>query len=145
MYRRFKVDNFDLDDKERPGQSKRFENEGLETFMDEDSCQTLQKLEDVIENDLSSASKRLKHQKRYKRHSDGKLYFPCHIFLALLHLITTYSNHWPMVYLSSIEVVSIEGVKKWVDLWITSKDESFFCRENRLMLERWENVVDNDG
>jgi len=37
-----------------------------------------------------------------------------------------------------------EDVEKWVFDWIAFKDASFFYRGNRLLPERWENIV-NDG
>lgn len=40
---------------------------------------------------------------------------------------------------------SFEDVKKWVDEWIASKDESFFRRGIRMLPERWEKIIANDG
>ncbi|EGI62127.1 Mariner Mos1 transposase, partial [Acromyrmex echinatior] len=40
---------------------------------------------------------------------------------------------------------SYEDVEKWVSEWIASKNESFFRRGIRLLLERWEKVIANDG
>ena len=37
---RFKSGDFGLEDEERPGQPKKFEDEDLEALLDEDSCQT---------------------------------------------------------------------------------------------------------
>lgn len=59
-FRRFKSGDFDTDDKERPGQPKKFEDEELEVLLDEDPCQTLQELADSLEVDLSTVGKRLK-------------------------------------------------------------------------------------
>jgi len=39
-FRRFKNHNFDLEDKEHEGASKRFEDEDLEATLDEDPCQS---------------------------------------------------------------------------------------------------------
>ena len=39
---------------------------------------------------------------------------------------------------------SYENVEKWVSEWIFSKDESF-RRGIRLLLEKWEKVIDNNG
>lgn len=36
-------------------------------------------------------------------------------------------------------------VRKWIDEWIASKDDSFFRRGIRMLPERWEKVVENDG
>lgn len=40
---------------------------------------------------------------------------------------------------------SYEDTKKWIDLWISDKDESFFQRGIRMLPERWEKVVAADG
>lgn len=56
----FKSGDFDLEDKERPGQPKKFEDEELEVLLDEDSCQTLHELATSLAVDLSTVSKRLK-------------------------------------------------------------------------------------
>ena len=38
-FARFKSVNFDLEDEERPGQAKKFEDEELEALLDENCCQ----------------------------------------------------------------------------------------------------------
>ncbi|GFX83155.1 mariner Mos1 transposase [Trichonephila clavipes] len=40
---------------------------------------------------------------------------------------------------------SYEEVKNWIDSWIASKDNQFFQRGIRTMLERWKKVVASDG
>ena len=40
---------------------------------------------------------------------------------------------------------SYEEVKKWIDLWIASKDAPFFRDGIRKLPERWEKVVISDG
>lgn len=59
-FRRFKNGDFDTDDKERPGQPKKFEDEELEALLNEDSCQTLQELSESLGVDLSTVGKRIK-------------------------------------------------------------------------------------
>jgi len=59
-FRRFKSGDFDTEDKERPGQPKKFEDEELEALLDEDPCQTLQELSESLGVDLSTVGKRLK-------------------------------------------------------------------------------------
>jgi hypothetical protein len=39
-FQRYKNGGFDVEDKERPGRVKKFEDAELEAFLDEDSCQT---------------------------------------------------------------------------------------------------------
>lgn len=59
-FHRFKSGDFDIKDKERPGQLKKFEDEELETLLDEDSCQTLNELATSLNVDISTISRRLK-------------------------------------------------------------------------------------
>lgn len=59
-FRRFKSGDFDIEDKERSGQPKKFEDEELTALLDEDSCQTLRELATSLEVDESTVSKRLK-------------------------------------------------------------------------------------
>jgi histone-lysine N-methyltransferase SETMAR len=59
-FRRFKNNDFDLKDKQRPGQPKKFQDEELEALLDEDSCQTLEELAGALNVDESTVSKRLK-------------------------------------------------------------------------------------
>ena len=59
-FSRFKSGNFKLEDKERPGQPKKFEDEELESLLDEDPCQTLQDLVESLGVNFSTVSKRLK-------------------------------------------------------------------------------------
>ena len=40
---------------------------------------------------------------------------------------------------------SYEGIKKWLDSWIASKDEHFYRNCIRALLERWAKFVANDG
>ncbi|GBP40010.1 Mariner Mos1 transposase [Eumeta japonica] len=58
-FARFKSGDFELDDKVRPGQPKKFEDEESGLF-DVDSCQTLQELATSLAVDLSTVGKRLK-------------------------------------------------------------------------------------
>ncbi|GBP39654.1 Mariner Mos1 transposase [Eumeta japonica] len=53
-FARFKSGDFELDDKERPGQPKKFEDEELQGLFDVDSCQTLQELATSLAVDLST-------------------------------------------------------------------------------------------
>jgi hypothetical protein len=38
-----------------------------------------------------------------------------------------------------------EEVRKLVDEWISSKDDSFYRRGIQLLPEKWQKVVENDG
>ena len=59
-FRRFKDNDYDVKDKERPGQPKKFEDGELEALLEEDSCQTLKELSETLHVDESTVSKRLK-------------------------------------------------------------------------------------
>ncbi|EFN87929.1 Histone-lysine N-methyltransferase SETMAR, partial [Harpegnathos saltator] len=47
-FRRFKSDDFGVDDKPRPGQPKKFEDEKLQTLIDEDPCQSQHELAQLL-------------------------------------------------------------------------------------------------
>ena len=57
---RFKTDDFGLEDKERPGQPKKFEDKELEALLDEDCCQTQEELAKSLGVTQAAISKRLK-------------------------------------------------------------------------------------
>lgn len=59
-FRRFKNNDFDLEDKERSGAPTKFEDEELEALLDLDPCQTLVELGKTLQVDASTVSKRLK-------------------------------------------------------------------------------------
>jgi len=59
-FARFKSGDFDLEDKERPGQPKKFEDKELEALLEENSSQTLEELSTSLGVDLSTVGKRLK-------------------------------------------------------------------------------------
>lgn len=57
---RFRSGDFDVEDKERSGQPKKFEDTELEQLLDEDSCQTQEQLAATLGVDRSTVAKRLK-------------------------------------------------------------------------------------
>ena len=59
-FRRFKNNDFKLEDKERSGAQKKFEDKELEEILNEDRSQTLAELEKTLQVDQSTVSKRLK-------------------------------------------------------------------------------------
>ena len=59
-FARFKSGDFGLEDKERPGQPKKFEDEELEALLDEDCCQTQEELAESSEVTQAAISERLK-------------------------------------------------------------------------------------
>ena len=58
-FQRFKSGDFDISDKERSGQPKKFEDEELEELLDQDSCQTQSELAESLGVTQAAVSKRL--------------------------------------------------------------------------------------
>jgi len=58
-YRRFKSGNFDLKDKQRLGQPKKFEDAELQALLNENSAQTLEELSKALNVGKSTVSDRL--------------------------------------------------------------------------------------
>lgn len=58
-FKRFKSGDFDIKDKERPGQPKKFENADLQALLDKDSTQTLKQLAKALNVTQSTISERL--------------------------------------------------------------------------------------
>ena len=56
----FKNNDIKLEDKERSGAPKKFEDKELEEILDEDRSETLAKLEKTLQVDESTVSKRFK-------------------------------------------------------------------------------------
>ncbi|KAG5318699.1 MOS1T transposase, partial [Pseudoatta argentina] len=59
-FRRFKNNDFELEDKERSGAPKKFQDKELEQLLDEDPSQTLSELGKILQVDESTVLKRLK-------------------------------------------------------------------------------------
>ncbi|KAG5327583.1 MOS1T transposase, partial [Pseudoatta argentina] len=161
-FRRFKSNDFELEDKERCGAPKKFEDKELEQLLDEDPSRTLSELGKTLQVDESTVSKRLKGlgmiQKqghwvpyeltgdRYrlqlmrlsralkeKRPSPDIAPSDFHLFRSMAHGLADRRFH------------SYEEAQKWIDSWIASKDMSFFRRGIHVLPERWEKVVSSDG
>ncbi|KAG5305967.1 MOS1T transposase, partial [Pseudoatta argentina] len=58
-FRRFKNNDFQLEDKERSGAPKKFQDKELEQLLDEDPSQTLSELGKILQVDESTVSKQL--------------------------------------------------------------------------------------
>lgn len=58
-FKRFKIGDFDLKDKERPGQPKKFEDAELQELLDEDAAQTQQQLAEKLNVGRQTISDRL--------------------------------------------------------------------------------------
>lgn len=59
-FRRFKAGDFDVDDKERSGRPKKFDDKELEALLEEDPNQTHEQLAESLGVDTSTVYKRLK-------------------------------------------------------------------------------------
>ena len=59
-FARFKSGDFDLEDEERPGQPKKFEDEEPEALLNEDCCKTQEELAESLGVTEAAISKRLK-------------------------------------------------------------------------------------
>ena len=59
-FRRFKSSDFDVEDKERSGRPRAFEDEELQALVDEDPCQTQKQLAEALNCAQSVISDRLK-------------------------------------------------------------------------------------
>lgn len=62
-FRCYKNNDFDVEDKEHSGATKKFEGGGLEELLNDNSCQTLAKLAESLGVDDPTVSKRLKDPK----------------------------------------------------------------------------------
>lgn len=69
-YRRFKSGDFDLTDKERPGQPKKFEDPELQALLDEDPRQTQKMLAEQLGVAQQTISDRLKAMGKIRK--EGK-------------------------------------------------------------------------
>lgn len=59
-FQRFKSGDFDVRDKERPGQKRKFKDEELEKLLDEDPCRTQGELATALNVSQQTVSSRLK-------------------------------------------------------------------------------------
>ena len=59
-FTRLKSGDFGLEDEERPGQPKKFEDEELEALLDKDRCKTQEELAEFLRVTQAAISKRLK-------------------------------------------------------------------------------------
>ncbi|KAG5311344.1 MOS1T transposase, partial [Pseudoatta argentina] len=155
-FRRFKNNDFQLEDKERSGAPKKFQDEELEQLLDEDPSQTLPELGKILQVDESTVSKRLKglgmiqkqgHRVPYelKPRDVERCFGTCELLFQrqkrkdFLHRIVIGDEKWihydnPKRRKSwgkpgaDRRFHSYEEAQKWIDSWIASKDMSFFRR-----------------
>ncbi|KAG5325795.1 MOS1T transposase, partial [Pseudoatta argentina] len=159
-FRRFKNNDFELEDKERSGAPKKFQDKELEQLLDEDPSQTLRNDPEArtLENRGVSPAMhphRPQNQTTLRPHVakpvktyletlkwevlPHPLYSPdiapsdFHLFRSMAHGLADRRFH------------SYEEAQKWIDSWIASNDMSFFRRGIHVLPERWEKVVSRDG
>ncbi|KAG5322975.1 MOS1T transposase, partial [Pseudoatta argentina] len=165
-FRRFKNNDFELEDKERSGAPKKFQDKELEQLLDEDPSQTLSELGKILQVDKSTVSKRLKglgmiqkqgHWVPYElkprdveqrfgtyelllQRQKRKSFLSPDIAPSDFHLFRSMAHG-----LADRRFHSYEEAQKWIDSWIASKDMSFFRRGIHVLPERWKKVVSSDG
>ncbi|KAG5325797.1 MOS1T transposase, partial [Pseudoatta argentina] len=147
-FRRFKNNDFELEDKERSGAPKKFQDDELEQLLDEAP---------VENRGVSPAMHphRPQNQTTLRPHvaKPVKIYLETlkwevlphplyspdiapsdfHLFRSMAHGLADRRFH------------SYEEAQKWIDSWIASKDMSFFRRGIHVLPERWSKVVESDG
>ncbi|KAG5321058.1 MOS1T transposase, partial [Pseudoatta argentina] len=138
-FRRFKNNDFELEDKERSGAPKKFQDKELEQSLDEDPIHD--KVILLHDNARPHVAKPVKtYQETLKWEVlTHPLYSPdiapsdFHLFRSMAHGLADRRFH------------SYEEAQKWIDSWIASKDMSFFRRGIHVLPERWSKVVESDG
>lgn len=160
-FHKFKNGEYDVEDKERPGPVKKFEDADLETLLDEDSCRTQQELANLLGVTQQAVSHRLKCLGMIQKlgiwvpHVSKvvKTYLETLKWDILPHL--PYSpdiapSDFYLFRLMTHDLAdqhfrSYEEAKNWIDSWIASKDKQFFRRGIQKLPQRWEKVVASDG
>uniref|UniRef100_G1QFL4 Mariner Mos1 transposase n=1 Tax=Myotis lucifugus TaxID=59463 RepID=G1QFL4_MYOLU len=117
-FKGFKSDDFDVKDKERPGQPKKFEDQQLQALFDEDACQTQKQLAQTISDGLQAMGKILKegkwvpHQLNKRQMENQKVISKTllqqHERKSFLHQIVTGNEKW-------IYSENPKCTKSWVD------------------------------
>ncbi|KAG5324822.1 MOS1T transposase, partial [Pseudoatta argentina] len=148
-FRRFKNNDFKLEDKERSGAPKKFEDKELQQLLDEDPSQ-LMRLSRALKEKRPLYAQR--HDKVILLHDNARPHVakPVETYLETLKWeVLPHPPYSPDTAPSDFHLFrsmahgladrrfhSYEEAQKWIDSWIASKDMSFF---------RWEKVVSSDG
>ncbi|KAG5325771.1 MOS1T transposase, partial [Pseudoatta argentina] len=159
-FRRFKNNDFQLEDKERSGAPKKFKDKELEQLLDEDPSQTLRNDPEArtLENRGVSPAMhphRPQNQTTLRPHvaKPVKTYLETLKWEVLPHALyspdispSDFHLFRSMAQgLADRRFYSYEEAQKWIGSWIASKDMSFFRRGIHVLPERWEKVVESDG
>jgi len=138
-FRRYKKGDFDTEDKERPGQPKKFEDEKVEALLDQDPSQTQEELAESLNVDRSTISRRLKVIGMIQKQGNWVPYelnprdverrkMTCELLLqrhrrkSFLHRIVTGDEKWirydnPKRKKSSTAKLNIHGAKLMLCIW----------------------------
>ncbi|KAG5320824.1 MOS1T transposase, partial [Pseudoatta argentina] len=140
-FRRFKNNDFELEDKERSGAPKKFQDKELEQLLDHGG--SLSTSIDAFESQRHDDKVILLHDnarphvgkpvKTYLETLKWEAPSDFHLFRSMAHGLADRRFH------------SYEEAQKWIDSWIASKDMSFFRRGIHVLPERWSKVVESDG
>ena len=160
-FARFRSGDFHLEDKERPGQPKKLEDEKLQALLvtadrylrqlNELAKKLIEKRpliarkhHKVVFHDDNVRPHRAKIVKEKKKsfgwdHLDHPPYSPD------IAPSDYYLFRLMQISLADVRFRNAEEVRKWVDEWIASKDEDFFKRGINKLPRRWEEIITNVG
>ncbi|KAG5317644.1 MOS1T transposase, partial [Pseudoatta argentina] len=160
-FRRFKNNDFQLEDKERSGAPKKFQDKELEQLLDTEDRYRLQlmRLSRALKEKRPLYAQR--HDKGILLHDNARPHVakPVKTYLETLKWeVLPHPPYSPDIAPSDFHLFrsmahgladrrfhSYEEAQKWIDSWIASKDMSFFRRGIHVLPERWEKVVSSDG
>ncbi|KAG5325394.1 MOS1T transposase, partial [Pseudoatta argentina] len=160
-FRRFKNNDFELEDKKRSGAPKKFQDKELEQLLDTGDRYQLQlmRLSRALKEKRPLYAQR--HDKVILLHDNARLHVakPVKTYLETLKWdVLPHPPYSPDIAPSDFHLFrsmahgladrrfhSYEEAQKWIDSWIASKDMSFFRRGIHVLPERWSKVVESDG
>ena len=167
-FNRFKDGDFDFDDRPREGRPRTFKDDDViyyellkpnETITRERYRTQLMRLSRALR--VKRALYEQRREKVILQHDNARPHVakPVKTYLETLKWVVL--PHPPYsadiatsdYYLSRVmahgladqQLRSYEGIKKWLDSWIASKDKHFYRNGIRALPERWAKVVANDG
>ena len=138
-FARFKSGDFGLEDEERPGQPKKFEDKELEALLDEDCWQTQKELAESLGITQAAISKRLKAAAYIQKQGNWVPYE--------LKPRDVERRYWMSETRSTtgIRFTSEQGINNWLESFLAAKPAQFFWDGMHKFLERWEKVIASDG
>ncbi|KAG5322234.1 MOS1T transposase, partial [Pseudoatta argentina] len=163
-FRRFKNNDFELENKERSGAPKKFQDKELEQLLDEKITGDRYRLQ-LMRLSRALKEKRPLYAQRHDKvillHDNARPHVakPVKTYLETLKWeVVPHPLYSPDIAPSDFHLFrsmahgladrrfhSYEEAQKWIDSWIASKDMSFFRRAIHVLPERWEKVVSSDG